>query len=462
MSVIILAALAGSYYGWHATHFAKDTVVQGVKVGKLNYKDADAKISTNLKDPTYALKDPQTKKTIYHGTIKIAASHAYRSELKELLHKRQTHPFSNKAASTKKTGIYDKKAAQTNLKTQTAQINQAIAQANQTRMAPQNAEITITNGTASLKKAVKGNQIDAAATITKLTQQINPNDTPKKTVSVVIKKPSWTGQAAYQDIQKKLKQNFKYTVMGKTETAAVKDVLQSGTVTAQGTNFNINQSYNYINKLNQKYALAGSTTATFTTVQGQNVSFDNTQGTLGWQLQEYNEGRYLQKQLLADKTEISAKNITNSTQKFDKTTLAALKKENHIEVDLTNEQLYLVENNKIVQKMPVNTGSPKVNIATPTGYYYIKWRKAPMTMTGTEKDGTKYSSYVPQAMDLTDDGIFIHSAPWVAKSTFGNPSVRYQRGSNGCINVAPANMTKLFARSYQGMPVIVYGNGLAS
>lgn len=250
--------------------------------------------------------------------------------------------------------------------------------------------------------------------------------------------------------------------MGKTETTPVKDVLKSGQVTAAGNKFDLTPSLNYIHQINEKYALAGASTANFTTVQGQKVSFENTQGTLGWQLQEYNEGQHLQKELLADKLEITAKNINNTDQKFDKTNLDAVKKVNHIEIDLTNEQLYLVENNKIVQQTPVNTGSPKVNIATPTGYYYIKWRKAPMTMRGTSNDGSKYSSYVPQAMDLTDDGIFIHSAPWVPKTTFGNPKVRYQQGSNGCINVAPAAMEKLFARSPQGMPVIVYGDGLAS
>lgn len=460
--VLLVLVIGGSYYGWHATHFAKQTVVQGVQIGKLSYKKADAKISANLKEPTYSLTDPKTKQVLYHGTLKIAASHAYRSELKDLLHQRWLHPFANHAAPAKKARIYDKKTAMASLKKQTDQIDQTIEQLNQSRTAPQNAQITVTDGTASLKKAVAGNQIDTAATTAKLAQQLDPNTTPQQKISVVLKKPAWTGKSAYADLQKKLDQKFKYTVMGKTETTPVKDVLKSGQVTAAGNKFDLTPSLNYIHQINEKYALAGASTANFTTVQGQKVSFENTQGTLGWQLQEYNEGQHLQKELLADKLEITAKNINNTDQKFDKTNLDAVKKVNHIEIDLTNEQLYLVENNKIVQQTPVNTGSPKVNIATPTGYYYIKWRKAPMTMRGTSNDGSKYSSYVPQAMDLTDDGIFIHSAPWVPKTTFGNPKVRYQQGSNGCINVAPAAMEKLFARSPQGMPVIVYGDGLAS
>ncbi|WP_333589683.1 L,D-transpeptidase family protein [Ligilactobacillus acidipiscis] len=462
VTLAVIAAVCGGYYGWHTTHFAKNTVVQGVNIGKLSYKNADSKISSELKEPEFTLKDPQTKEIIYQGKLKIAASHAYRDELKNLLHQRRTHPFSTKPEAAKKASIYDKKAAVDNLNSQKAQITQAIAQANQKRTAPQNAQITLANGQATFKKAVSGNQIDPTATINNLAKQLDPNNEPKQNVSIILKKPTWYGEDEYQKITKILKQNFKYTVMGKTETTPVKNVLTEGTINESGSNLNMNPSYNYIRNLNQKYSLSGSQKTDFTTAQGQNVSFDNSQGTLGWKIQEYNEGRYLQGQLLAGKLTIPAKNIDNSDQKFDKSDLDAIKNQNHIEVDLTNEQLYLVENNKVVQTAPVNTGSPKVNIATPTGYYYIKWRKAPMTMRGTEKDGTKYSSYVPQAMDLTDDGIFIHSAPWVSKTILGTPSARYDHGSNGCINVAPADMEKLFDRSHQGMPVIVYGDGLAS
>ncbi len=459
--IAFIAAGCGSYYGWHATHFAKKTVVQGVAVGGLSYKAADKAIQNKLTDPTYTLEDPQTKQKLFNGKINISANHAYRQELKDLLHQRKFHPFSNKGESTK-SSLYDKSAAQKALASQTAVIGRAISTANQKRTKPQNAQVTVNNGQAKLKPAVAGNMIDQKVTLAKLTKQIDPNKHPRQKVSVVFASPSWDGKDAYKKINDLLQQNFKYTAMGKTETTPVKNVLTNGTVTDKGTDIDLNPSYKYIYDINQKYALAGSQTATFTTVQDQKVSFDNTKGTLGWQLQEYNEGRYLQQQLLAGKLNIQAQNINNGNQKFDKTNLDTIKNSDHIEVDLTKEQLYLVKGNKIAQKMPVNTGTPKVNIATPTGYYYIKWRKAPMTMKGTEKDGTKYSSYVPQAMDLTDDGIFIHSAPWVAKDTFGNPAVRYERGSNGCINVAPDAMKKLFADTHQGDLVVVYGDGNAS
>lgn len=200
--VLLVLVIGGSYYGWHATHFAKQTVVQGVQIGKLSYKKADAKISANLKEPTYSLTDPKTKQVLYHGTLKIAASHAYRSELKDLLHQRWLHPFANHAAPAKKASIYDKKTAMASLKKQTDQIDQTIEQLNQSRTALQNAQITVTDGTASLKKAVAGNQIDTAATTAKLAQQLDPNTTPQQKISVVLKKPAWTGKSAYADLQK--------------------------------------------------------------------------------------------------------------------------------------------------------------------------------------------------------------------------------------------------------------------
>jgi lipoprotein-anchoring transpeptidase ErfK/SrfK len=118
-----------------------------------------------------------------------------------------------------------------------------------------------------------------------------------------------------------------------------------------------------------------------------------------------------------------------------------------IEVDLTKQVLYFVQNDSLVRVMPVSSGNGAVyrtpsggraRANTPVGTFRIERRIRGVRVSDL---GTLYNPlYFYQ-------GFAIH----------GSNSVPSHPASHGCIRVTQADGVWLFARAPIGMPVIVYG-----
>ena len=64
----------------------------------------------------------------------------------------------------------------------------------------------------------------------------------------------------------------------------------------------------------------------------------------------------------------------------------------YVEVDLTNQYLYLFVNGAIVTQGPIVTGKPSRGDATPQGVYILKYKEKDTTLRGTKKDCLLYTS----------------------------------------------------------------------
>lgn len=104
--------------------------------------------------------------------------------------------------------------------------------------------------------------------------------------------------------------------------------------------------------------------------------------------------------------------------------------------DGATEQMQIFDNGKLVNTMPISLGSP--GFPSHTGPHVISDKQPTITM-----DSCTYGvcqgqpGYYKEQVDLderiSDDGEFVHSAPW---------SVGSQGGANvshGCVNLSPAN-----------------------
>ena len=125
-----------------------------------------------------------------------------------------------------------------------------------------------------------------------------------------------------------------------------------------------------------------------------------------------------------------------------------------IEVDLTNQRLYAVENGTRVFEFPVSTGKwwP-----TPTGEFktWIKLRSTRMS-GGNWAAGTYYNlPNVPHTMYFYNSqypkwrGFGLHGAYW--HNNFGQPM------SHGCVNIGLPDAEKLFNWAPLGVTVSIYG-----
>ncbi len=113
----------------------------------------------------------------------------------------------------------------------------------------------------------------------------------------------------------------------------------------------------------------------------------------------------------------------------------------HISVDLTSQQLFAYEGDRLVLNFPISSGKW---FPTPTGDFHI-WIKLRYTRMegGNPAIGTYYNlPNVPYTMYFYNNqipktaGFGLHGAYW--HNNFGHPM------SHGCINISPANSELLY------------------
>jgi lipoprotein-anchoring transpeptidase ErfK/SrfK len=121
-------------------------------------------------------------------------------------------------------------------------------------------------------------------------------------------------------------------------------------------------------------------------------------------------------------------------------------------VDNKTYQMEIVRNGELEKTLPVSLGKP--GWETPNGTYYVLEKFADIVMDsstfGLRVDAPEgYRLDVEDAVRISNDGIFVHSAPWSVGDQ-GNRNV-----SHGCINLSPANAQWFFDNFGSGDPIVV-------
>jgi len=122
--------------------------------------------------------------------------------------------------------------------------------------------------------------------------------------------------------------------------------------------------------------------------------------------------------------------------------------DDYIDVDIADQTVYLIKNNKVVYQSPCVTGLAGGNRATPTGTYYISWKTRNWHMK-------RFNVDVAFWMPINDStGVGLHDASW--RGSFGGSIYRYN-GSHGCINLPYSAAKEIYYSTPEsGTPVIVH------
>lgn len=152
----------------------------------------------------------------------------------------------------------------------------------------------------------------------------------------------------------------------------------------------------------------------------------------------------------------TAKSIYNSAKKRTKAKIETssenkLNLANRVEIDLSNQTITLVREDKSIGIWPIVTGGP--GYRTPPGLFALAYKTSPATLKGKNADGSDYESHVTFWMPF-NGGIGIHDADgW--RSAYGG-SIYVYGGSHGCVNVPYSAAETIFYNVSAGMPVIVH------
>lgn len=122
-----------------------------------------------------------------------------------------------------------------------------------------------------------------------------------------------------------------------------------------------------------------------------------------------------------------------------------------IVVSISNQNLKVYKNNKVVYSTAVITGAPG-DRATTVGHHHIISRKSPAILKGSY-GGSSWTTRVSYWMGFTYSGQGIHDATW--QSAFGGQYYRQGRGSHGCVNVSLSSAKKIYDNCHAGELVIV-------
>lgn len=203
----------------------------------------------------------------------------------------------------------------------------------------------------------------------------------------------------------------------------------------------------YIKGLADKYDTYGKT-RTIVTGYGNQVEVSG--GSYGWQLDQ--DAEY--EALIAD---IKAAKAVEREPKYIRR--AASHEGNdfgssYVEIDLTNQHLWVYKNGSCVVETDIVTGNPNQGNGTPQGTYSLAYKTRNATLRGPKKeDGTyEWESPVSYWMPFNGD-IGLHDASW--QPTFGGDWY-LAHGSHGCVNLPPSVAGKVYDNISAGTPVVCH------
>lgn len=121
--------------------------------------------------------------------------------------------------------------------------------------------------------------------------------------------------------------------------------------------------------------------------------------------------------------------------------------DNYVEIDLTDQHVYVYENGRKVYDTPCVSGNVSWGMSTPGGLYPLTYKQRNATL-----NGPGYSTPVAYWMPFNGD-IGMHDATW--KTKFGEDYYMYD-GSHGCINLPLDAAASIYPYVEAGSPVVCY------
>lgn len=119
----------------------------------------------------------------------------------------------------------------------------------------------------------------------------------------------------------------------------------------------------------------------------------------------------------------------------------------YIEIDLTNQYVWVYSDGKLVAESPCVTGLAGGSRETPQGVYSLKNKVMDVPLVGTN-----YVTPVKYWMPF-NGGIGLHDAVWQSK--FGGELYK-TKGSHGCVNLPMDKAELIYKNAVVNMPVVAY------
>lgn len=449
VGILILAYAAVALY--FTKHFFLYTKINGTEFSAKNVSTVEKYMEAQVKDYTLTLQeiDGDTEK-IDGDDIDLA--YVEGDELQKLLKKQNPllwmTAFWSHPDITASVGVeYDKD-----------KLEQVISELQcmdaESQTAPESARPVYQDSKFVVQKEVTGSQIDSEQFAKSVNQAISGfQSTLDMKAEGCYVLPKFTADspevsAACDTMNSYLGAHVTYDFNPNTETVDSSVISQWVTVDDNmNVTFNQDAVRGYIQELANKYDTYGKT-RTIVTSLGNTVQVSG--GSYGWQIDQEAEYNALTANIQ------NAETVTREPQYAKR---AASHQGNdfgtsYVEIDLTNQHVWVYVNGQCVVETDCVTGNPNKGNATPQGVYSIAYKETNSVLRGPKKaDGTyEWESPVSYWMPF-NGGIGLHDASW--QSAFGGD--RYLTyGSHGCVNLPPSVAGTVYNNIQAGTPVVCH------
>ena len=441
ITVVAVAALAAGFGGWYfmagsnnyKNVFYPGTTLNDMNIEGMSVSELEEQLKKSAKDYELVVDFKNEQLTIKGSDIQMAYNEA--SDLQALKDRQNEHKL-------KETDQKDLALTVNNLFTYNEErVKQELAQCSAmdtTKMiAPENAQLVYDAGknVFSLRNGEQGTTLDegevTAAVEDAIEENVSKLDVEAKGLyqQPVLSEDSENANKILQQanayLQVELKYPFKKNGEKKEEVINHEQISQWVYIDEDGTlQIDHDKVQEWVNGISEKYS-SKKMNMDFTTTSGSVISLN-----VPVSGETLDTSALFEDVLQCLTDEVSGEREVPYTE-----SASGIKKNfggNYVEVDLTNQKLYLYKNSELIMSSNIVSGSVSQTHMTPTGVYQVYSMEKNTVLRGAD-----YASPVSFWMPF-NGGVGFHDATW--RSSFGGTIYQYN-GSHGCINM-PYEMQK--------------------
>ena len=449
-AVALLGVSLGSRH-YFQTHFHRHVTINGINVGGLTAAQAYEKVSqTKLTNRVYL-----NGKLVFdgHDQEPVFAKDAKQTVARQLQKQATWFPSRQPHAYTLPLQM-DQAALRADMK---ATLHHQLGQLNGNKRLPVDAKAVWHANRVTVTPAKHGTAYDEAKVMAALRRHQN-EPTIKLTAKVQqpLEADSLTVKKAVTALKKLNNGQVTYQVAGHPVKVKASQVIDKATYQAGKYHFTPVKEAAVIKQLNAKYATLGKKFK-FTTHAGNTIT-TTADGDYGWKIMASRAATTIGQAIVAGRTQVDAKADIYG-QGYDTRGLGYGVTKNdglgdtYAEVSIADQHAWFYRDGKLVASADVVTGKHSSGDDTPKGVWYVMYQQMHTTLRGTGDDGKPYASPVTYWTPFTLSGCGFHDASWRKN---WSKTAYLTDGSNGCVNMHPADAGVAFKALSNKEPVIVY------
>ena len=449
-SILVIAIVFGGIGYYQSTHFNSHVTINDTKVGGLTAEQAIKKLkSTILKNKVYV----GNQKILDSKDTKAAFTHKDLPNVQKLLQKQRTLLPSSKA---KNFALLPEKEDHFRNKIMKKEVEQKLLEMNKSLKAPKDAQAYWVDGKIMVSKSKPGNQYDVARLLKDYQKQEYNSEIHLNPVYIEpVKENSPTIQKEKQKLQELMSRTVDYVVQEKPYPFKASELIKKASV-SKNMKISVDPEgiKNKTAEINRSQSTLGKN-YTFKTHSGRVISVKGQ--SYGWALDVNAETKRIQDAFESGKKSLKAYNVYGIGWNINgigyHTTMNHGIGDTYAEVSIKDQQIWIYKNGQLKISTHVVTGRHNTHEDTPTGVWYIHYKKSPSILRGSEAGNPNYSVKVQYWAPFTLGGVGFHDAGW--RSNWKS-NAYLTAGSGGCVNIPPDAMKVVYDNLEQYEPVIVY------